>query len=61
MHNDRIHSHRFHQYDIACKSIFQLIVNHGVATILDDDSLTIETLYIRQGLDQDLCNCCSIF
>ncbi len=53
--HNRIHADEFHQYHVARESLLQVLVNHGIATILDDDGFASEALNIRQCLYQDLC------
>ncbi len=44
----------FQQRDVGHDVILQVIVDHGIAAVLDDDGLAGQTLDIGQGFDQDL-------
>ena len=54
MHDDRVHAHQFQQHHVLGEGLHQMPLGHGVAAILDDDGLVVETLDVRQRLGQDI-------
>ena len=55
MHDDGPDSHIFHERDILHDLFLELIVDHGIAAIFDDERLAVEILYIGQCLYEDCC------
>ena len=55
MHNNRVDSDVLHQHDIQGKVVFQLLGNHGIASIFYDDDFVIKLLDVRQRLEKDFC------
>ena len=56
MDDNRIQANLLEQDNTAGKATLEGIINHGVATILNNDGLAAEALNIGQGLNEDLCN-----
>ena len=55
MHDDRADADVFHEGDILHDLRLQLIADHGVAAVFDDDCLAGKFLYIGQRLNEDVC------
>ena len=53
MNDDGIHPDQLEQHDVAREAFLQLLVGHGVAAVLDDDRLAVETLDVRERLRED--------
>jgi hypothetical protein len=53
VHDHGIHPDQLEQHDVARERLFQLLVGHGVAAVLDDDRPAVETLDVRQRVGQD--------
>ena len=46
VHNHGIHADQLHQRDVPGKPMLQLLVHHGIATILNDNRLAVKTAYV---------------
>jgi len=55
MHNHRIDTDLFEQDNIKSKLLLQVVINHGVATVFNDNSLAAKLLHVGQGVNEDLC------
>ena len=54
MYDDRFEPDQLEQSHVLYHSLFQAFVHHGAAAVFHDNDLSIETLDIRQCLDQHL-------
>ena len=43
-----------HHDDVQGKELLQLVIHHGMAAVLDDDRLVVETADVRQRLEKNL-------
>ena len=60
MHQHDLHADQLQQADIADDGILQVLGDHGVAAVFDDDDLAAVILNIRQRVNQNpgpLCIC----
>ena len=55
VHQHDLHAHEREQQQIAHHGALQILVDHGVAAVFDDDDLLIVCFDIGQGLNEDLC------
>ena len=55
MHHDRVQSHLAQEHHVFGEAGFQMIVDHRIAAILDDDGLSVKFLDVGQRLDEDGC------
>ena len=52
MHHDNLDADQIKQHQIMDDCVLELLVDHGVAAVLDDDRLPVIFLNVRQGFDQ---------
>ncbi len=61
VHHYRIDADVLEQHDVLRKALFELFVFHRMAAVLDDKSLAVEALKIRQRFHQHFCLADKIF
>ena len=49
----RVHSHELQQHDVAGEALFEMLLDHGITAIFNDNRFTVKTSNIRQGLGQN--------
>ena len=53
MHHNDFDADQVEQHKVVDNRILELLVDHGVAAVLDDDGLSVIFLYKRQGFHQN--------
>ena len=53
VNDDGLHAHELEHHHIACKTLLEPQVHHGIAAVLDDDGATMKTLDIGQRFGED--------
>ena len=54
VHDDRIHADQLQQHDVMREGFLQVLIDHRVAAVFDDDRLAMEPTDIRQRLGKDV-------
>lgn len=54
MDDHGVHPDVFHHDHVEGEILFQILVHHGVAAVLDDDGLVVKPPDIRQGLEKNV-------
>ncbi len=54
MHDNDLDADQIEQYEIVDDRVLQLVIDHCVAAVLDDNGLTVIFLDIRKSLDQNV-------
>ena len=54
MDDDRVDAHVLEQRDVLGKARLQLLVDHRLAAVLDDEGLAVEASDVGEGLEEDL-------
>ena len=52
MDDDRMHAHLAQEHHVFGEALFEMLVDHGVAAVFDDDSLPGELLKPRKRFDE---------
>ena len=58
VHQHDLDADELQQHDIADDRILEVLGDHGVAAVFDDDDLSAVLLNIRQGMYQNSCPLC---
>ena len=53
VHDDHIHADELEENNVARKTLFQILVDHGVAAEFDDDGFAVEAFDVGQCFGQD--------
>ena len=56
MHHDRIHADLLHQHQVPGEAVLELLIDHRVAAVLDDQGLAAVALNVGQRLGKDMRN-----
>jgi hypothetical protein len=54
MHHHRVEADQLHQHDVAGEPVFQMLVFHGVAAVLDHDGFAGETADVGQRFGENM-------
>ena len=55
MHDDGANADVLHQGDILHDLLLEVLIDHRIAAVLDDDGLSVKFLDVGQRLDEDGC------